>query len=257
MTTAARVYSTGSAHFYSRDGQPQYEIMGKTTGRMRPVTIADARKLGFLPSVTTVLKVLAARGLEAWKTEMACLTVLTAPRKAGEDLDAFVKRVLQDERQQDEEAAKARDLGTAIHAAIEEVLNGGIFDADLQAYVYPAVDAIRAAGLVVATEKIVVGEGYAGKLDCLTENEVLSVIDIKTTKRIPKKESWWDHLCQTAAYGKALGNSGDKRIQTANLYVSTETPGLVTLHVQQDWERPWKAFEAILKYWQLANDYQP
>ncbi len=254
MSTAARPQRSEAAHYYSKDGRPQYEIMGKTTGRLRPTTIRDARENGWLPSVTTVLRALAAPGLEAWKTEMACLTVLTAPRLAGEDLDAFVKRVLQDERQQDAEAARARDLGTAIHAAIEEGLNNRPYDMSLIAYVTPALNAINGMGRVVATEKIVVGQGYAGKLDALTESEeCLTVFDVKSARRIPEKESWWEHLCQTAAYSNAIGNSGEKRIQTANLYVSTETPGLVKLHVQADWERPWKAFKAILDYWYLAN----
>ncbi len=255
MTTAARPQQSQSAHWYGKDGSPQYEIMGKTTGRMRPTTIRDARENGWLPSVTTVLRALAAPGLEAWKTEMACLSVLTAPRLAGEDLDAFVKRVLQDEKQQDEVAAKARDLGTAIHAAIEEGLNNRPYDESLIAYVTPALNAINGMGRVVATEKIVVGQGYAGKLDALTESECLTVVDVKSAKTLPKS-SWPEHKLQLAGYSKALGNTGNKRIQTANVYVSTTEPGEVFVDVHTDWSCTFeRGFKPLLSVWQWMNNY--
>ncbi len=82
-------------------------MIGKTTGRPRPVTIRDARENDWVPGVSTVLKALAAPGLEAWKQEQMALVLLTAPRREGEAIDAFVHRVLHEERQQDAEAAQA------------------------------------------------------------------------------------------------------------------------------------------------------
>ena len=81
---------------------------------MRKTTLADARKLGLVPSVTTILKVLAAPALESWKIEQACLALLTSPRQADERDDAFVKRILQTDRVQDQEAAAAAERGTEI-----------------------------------------------------------------------------------------------------------------------------------------------
>src|SRR5438552_18951743 len=107
MTTAARTYSESSAHWYARDGSPCYEVVGKSTGRLRPTTIRDARENGWLPSTTTILRSLSRPELEAWKLEQAALVVLTTPRREGEELDTFVQRVLHEERQQDQEAAAA------------------------------------------------------------------------------------------------------------------------------------------------------
>ncbi len=257
MTTAARVQRSNGARFYSRDGQAQYEVIGSSTGRPRPVTIADARKHGWVPSVTTVLKVLAAPALTDWLCEQAALTVLTAPRKAGEELDAFVERVLHTERQQDEEAAKARDLGTAIHAAIESALTETqAFDPALAIYVAPALESILSAGRVVATEKVVVGDGYAGRFDALTEGNTIRVWDTKTCKNLPKYGSYPEHRAQLSAYAQALGNTGDKRIETANLYVSTTEPGKVLVDVHTDWPETYeRGFRPLLAVWQWLNSY--
>ncbi len=252
-STAARPVSTDSAHWYFPDGRPCHSVPRATGYGDRPTTLKDARKLGLLPSPTSILKVLRKPELESWLIETACLSVLTAPRLAGEDLDAFVKRVLQDERQQDEQARKARDLGTDIHAGIEVVLNGRPCAPDLEAVVLPAMAKIREQfGAVDATERVVVGNGYAGRADCVFAHTVL---DVKTTgaKTLPS-QAYWEARCQAAAYAKAIG---PQITTTAILYVSTMVPGELSLCVQTDWEREWRAFECLLAYWQEANDYFP
>jgi hypothetical protein len=257
MTTAARVQRSGGARFYSRDGQAQYEVIGSSTGRPRPVTIADARKNGWFPSVTTVLKVLAAPALTDWLCEQAALAVLTSPRKEGEELDAFVRRVLQEERVQDEEAAKARDLGTAIHKGIEDMLNMRPCMEELKVYVAPAIAEIHNAGRIIETEKVIVGDGYAGRFDALTEGNTIRVWDIKTSKNLPKYGSYPEHKAQLGAYSVALGNTGDKRIETANLYVSTTEPGKVLVDVHDDWPETYeRGFRPLLAVWQWLNDYR-
>lgn len=257
MTTAARVQRSNGARFYSRDGQAQYEMIGKTTGRPRPVTIRDARENDWVPSVTTVLKVLAAPALTDWLCEQAALAVLTSPRKEGEELDAFVRRVLQEERVQDEEAAKARDLGTAIHAAIELALNDRPYDPQFSVYVEPAETEIRNAGRIIETEKVIVGDGYAGRFDALTEGNTIRVWDIKTSRNLPKYGSYPEHRAQLGAYAQAIGNTGDKRIETANLYVSTTEPGKVLVDVHDDWPETYeRGFRPLLAVWRWLNDYK-
>ncbi len=257
MTTVARPQRSEAAHYYSKDGRPQYEIMGKTTGRMRPVTIRDARENGWLPGTSTVLRTLASPGLTAYFVESACLSVLTAPRMEGEELDHFVNRVLNVEKQQEQEGAKARDLGTDIHGGIEQALNGQPYDLSLAVYVEPAVIAIKGFGAVVGTEKIVVGTGYAGKLDVLTrDNRLVTVVDIKTSKSVPKNGSWPEHRLQLSSYAAAIGNTGEYHIQTANLYVSTTNPGEVKLDNHDDWSSTFeRGFKPLLSVWQWMNNY--
>ena len=43
-----------NGHWYQKDGSPAYMIVGKN-GKERPTTLRDARKLGFVPSVTTII----------------------------------------------------------------------------------------------------------------------------------------------------------------------------------------------------------
>ena len=103
-----------ASHWYLRDGQPFYEIARKDGAGNRPVTLADARKVRALPSVTNILGVLAKPGLDAWKIEQGIMAALTLPREANEPLDLFARRVVQDMGEQVERAA---DFGSAIHSA--------------------------------------------------------------------------------------------------------------------------------------------
>ena len=53
------------SHWYDKDGSPRYEIEGKNG--LRPTTLRDARKHGWVPSVSTIWKdVVAAPGLVRW-----------------------------------------------------------------------------------------------------------------------------------------------------------------------------------------------
>ncbi len=256
MQTIARPVESEASHWYDpKTAEPKHSVERSDGQGQRPTTLRDARKFGWVPSTTNVLRVLDKPALNAWKTEMACLTVLTAPRLEGEQLDAFVHRVLHEEKQQEQEGAKARNLGTDIHAAAELALKGQPYDTALSVYVEPAIAEILRTGRVVATEKIVVGDRYAGKLDCMTQgNDLLTLWDIKSAKTLPKTESYWEHQCQTASYAKAVENPGRLRIQTANVYVSTIEPGTIKVCAQIEWERAWQAFKALVAYWYLAND---
>jgi len=256
MTTAARVQSAEAAHFYTKTGEPMHFIERSDGQGTRPATLRDAKKLRLLPSPTSILKVLRAPQLEAWLIEQACLAVLTAPRKEGEALDAFVERVLHTERQQDEQAQKARDLGTKIHDALEGVLSGRAeCPVDVASFVAPAVACVSVFGRVRATESVVIGNGYAGRLDCIFEGNATTVLDFKTTGSLKlPTTAYWEHQCQTASYAKAISDSS---VQTAVLYISTKTPGELSLCVQENWSKAWAAFDHLLKYWQIANDYSP
>ena len=59
-----------SGHWYDTDGNSQYTIVG-ANGKTRNTTLRDARKNGFVPSVTTVLNIAAKPALENWKIKQA------------------------------------------------------------------------------------------------------------------------------------------------------------------------------------------
>ena len=251
--------SINAGHYYALNGEPRH-FVEKKAGGLRPTTIADARKNNWLPSVTTVLTVLDKPALTAWKVRNAIDAALTTPRLDGETEDAFAERILASDVNSVSDAAKA--LGTAVHDAIEKALNATpqeLLSEQVTACVAPALVAVDELGKVVFTERTLIGEGYAGKTDCVVENdEFITVIDFKTTgaKKLPK-ESYDEHRYQLAAYAKALGNTGNKRIRTANIYISTVRPGEIAVCINDEWQEDWLTFKLILELWGRINNYKP
>jgi hypothetical protein len=247
-----------SSHWYTREGLACYEVPYKDPAKgMRKTTLADARKMSLLPSVTTITQVLAAPALVEWLRREAILAAVTTPRKDGEDLDSFVERCLSVDAE--DTADKAKQLGTDIHDAIENLLSGTAYQRiDLDPFVIPAGKAVQEIGRVTATEKILVGDGYAGKTDCICENDLfINVIDFKTTKakKLPK-ESYPEHKLQLAAYAACLGNTGNKHISTFNIYISTINPGQISVCQNPDWDKSYAMFKNVLELWQWQNDFK-
>lgn len=265
MSTHILNHAEQLAHWYFSDGRKSHECERAYGSGLRPTTLRDARKLHLLPSVTGILKVLDKPGLNRWKNEQVALVVATTQRLDGEAIDDFIERVLNTERQQDIEGQQAADLGTQIHKRIEKMLSAissgeQIFlQTEVDTYAHAAVDAIIRLGRVMLTETVVVGDGYAGCVDAIIENDdCITVIDIKTTKSIPKDESFLEHKLQLGAYAAALGNTSNKRITTANVYVSTIESGVVKVIENPDWVQAYElGFRPLVKHWQWANNYYP
>lgn len=255
MTTVARPTTEASCHWYYPDGRSCYEVPRASGEGMRPTTLADARKLSLLPSVTTILNVLRKPQLETWLQEQACLAVLTTPRSPEEPLDAFVERVLHTERQQDQESDIAKKRGTEIHDALEDLFSEKAVSSDMEPWIDPAYEAVRKfLPITLHTEIILVGDGYAGKSDLIALDQFGDewVVDFKTTKRIPKKESHWEHKMQTAAYSMCR-----RGLHHCNVYISTVDQGKFEIHDNGTLDAPAKAFVSLLNYWQVANNYHP
>lgn len=268
--TAARPTSRKDSHWYSIDGQPRYEIIGKTTGKPRAVTLRDAREGNLVPGVTTILKILDKPALNDWKIEQAVMACETTPKLPGEALDAFIERVLHVERIQDQESTIARDKGTEIHNAMEDYFLGqaDLIPEDLKPWVIPAAESVAAYGDLVGSEMILVGDGYAGKTDLVLDApQCWWIWDYKTTKNLPdpkKGGAWSEHRLQLAAYARAyellLDKQGPKTkpIRTANVYISTVEPGTFVICEHSEWEPTyWEGFAPLVRHWQWANKYKP
>src|SRR5688572_15737890 len=246
-----------SDHYYDPiSKEPRHFVEKKDGSGTRPSTIADARKNGWLPSVTTVLKSLAKPALTEWLCRNAATAALTTPRIDGEPLDAFLERILR--KDATDESEKAKDLGTQIHDAIERSLTLPVYPESFKAYVEPVQSVLMPIGRVVWTERILIGEGYAGKADALFESEeAVTLCDFKTTGKVPDKV-WPEHKLQLSAYAKTLGNTGDKRIRTAIVYISTKEPGLVKLIYHDDWQDTYfNGFRPLQELWCWINGYNP
>ena len=266
--TSARTFTENNTHWYDIKGHPLYEIPKANGKGMKVPTLADARKLNLLPSVTTILGILDKPALTTWKIEQAVLAVLTTPRLPDEADDAYVFRVLHTEKVQDEEGKAARDRGTDIHAGLESALTGHPIADDLQDWIGPAVAAIIARGSITATEKILVGSGYAGKTDLIQEApNFWTLWDFKSTRKLPEKASWPEHVLQLAAYAEAFWEflvmteqkpEGTKPIRTANCYISTVEPGkFVIFDNPEDWQRDYnEGFAPLMRHWQWSKNYK-
>lgn len=268
MTTAAnsssaRTTRSEASHYYLKDGTPFYEVPYADPKKgMRRTTLADARKVGALPSVTTLLSILRKPALETWLIEQAVLAVMTTPRRPGEADDAFIQRVLHTEKQQDQQTEAAMDLGTRIHDAIESDLKGGPVPDMLLRYTEPVRLQIEKLGKVIKTEAVTIGQGYAGRIDLELGNESeIWIIDFKTSTKLPQKKSWDEHVIQLSAYAAAerIKFWEDKRpIKTANIYISTKEPGQIAMFENPDYLPVFTdCFIPIMKVWQWMNCYDP
>lgn len=261
MKTAANIQRAESAHWYHPDGQPCFELPKASGDGMRAPTVRDARKMNLLPSVTTILKVLHKEALVNWLIEQAVLAVVTTPRLPGEPEDAFIKRVLQDQKVQEEEAGVAREKGKQIHDALQNLFIGKEIEAhEFREWVTPCYNEISKLGTFLFAERTVIGPGYAGTADLgLINCDCIDLVDWKSTGRLPDRESWDEHKLQLSAYAKAVHMLyPDKTIRTFNAYISTKEKGDYKVFQNPNWEYTFnQGFTPILKYWQWVKDYTP
>ena len=231
-----------SGHWYHRDGTPCYEIEGKG-GKMRPTTLRDARKLGLVPSVTSIIRLAAAPGLVNWQIEQAILASLTLPRVEGETDEQFIARVRKDAAEQ---ALKARERGTQIHAWIQEHFSGVWSD---EAKLF--IDSVQAT-LFAATqqewwesEASFATDRYGGKCDLHCPGYL---IDIKTTdKDLGNLKLWPEHEMQLAAYIKGLWQVNIRR--AGILFVNSITAeSRLIWATQEELERGWRCFDALVDF---------
>src|SRR6185437_12337702 len=101
-TTSGRAAESG--HWYDRDGKPMYQIRS-AKGEMRPVTLRDARKYGWVPGFSGVAAMEHKPQLERWKIDQALMAAITLPRLPDESDDAFISRAREDSGEQARKAA--------------------------------------------------------------------------------------------------------------------------------------------------------
>jgi hypothetical protein len=230
-----------------------YTVPSKKDGSQRPTTLRDARERNLVPSVTTILNIAAKPGLNVWLQEQAILAALTLPRYENELESVWLKRVVQDSKSQAREAA---DLGTEIHTAVQGFYEGrkaSAFPIHVQTCT-KAIESHYGARNWVAERAFAHEMGFGGKVDLHSDG---IVIDIKTkdfsdpSKVVPYDE----HLMQLAAYRVGLGMP---EARCANVFISRTNPDLavVTEWAEEDLQRGWKMFTALLSFWQYKNQYE-
>jgi hypothetical protein len=257
-------HAAESTHWYrAENGQPCYEVMG-ANGQMRPTTLRDARKLNLVPSVTTIIRCADRPGLTNWMVDQGILSALTLPRLQDEPESLWLRRVKEDSKEQ---AKKAAERGTAIHAAIqrwfEGVMPGG--PGDMYDHCVGAEQALHewlGKGLHCAAEESFAHSlGFGGKVDLhgwKEKGDIAFVVDFKTKEFGPDDDlrTWDEHSMQLAAYREGLQMP---KARAAVCYVSVSHPGVARLiEIKPDeLERGWQCFKSLLSFWQAKNRYWP
>lgn len=239
--------SGSSQHWYTRKGQPAHGA-----------GLREARKEKLLPSVTTILSVIAKPGLDNWKLKAAVEASWRTPRDEGESDTSLLERII---AESDTRRSSAAEFGTAIHSACESINMGGpVPDNHLAPYITHYWNwVIKDVVKVHSCEKVLVCEdcGYAGRSDL--EAEVVQfpgetvIIDIKTQAVKNDRPNFYPTWgMQLAAYGKPKGiNRG------ISVVINSEKPEPVYIKVWEDLAPHYRAFQNALELWCFEKNYWP
>lgn len=243
-----------SGHWYTKDGEPMYEIVG-SNGKIRATTLRDAKKIGLVPSVTTIIGQLNKPALIGWAQKQVLLSALTLPRLPNEDEESYIERILQDSK---EEGRRAADRGTAVHAGIQNHFEGNPVPEYQKHYENVSEELKKAFGEQkwIAEEAFAHTLGFGGKVDLHSKKvDGLNngfVVDIKTKdKDLDKATPYWEHILQLSAYREGLGID---MARCAIVFVHSGT-GEAKLHEITDGELmdAWSCFQNLALYYFTKN----
>ncbi len=286
MTTDTQSKSLGTGiaseqgHFYDRKtGASIYEVAMTSKAGMRPTNIGDARKLDLVPSVTYVLQSIAKPRLEAWKAKQLLEASLTLPKKQGESLDEYAKRVVEDSKAQ---GVAAADRGTQLHKAIEDYIRGHIAP-EWKEHLILLDKTLQQHGINIhqgqpehSFSQQIDGLCYGGKIDYHVKRisdparlqdtwQDAIVLDFKSKDKIePKKQLVYDeHAMQIAAYAYGLfGILTTNRdwkweaFRGLNVFVGVNDCEVrIHEHKPEDLAHGFELFRSILDFWTRKNRF--
>jgi hypothetical protein len=242
-----------SGHWYTKDGTPAYTTIGKTGER--PTTLRDARKIGLLPSTTTIIRILSSAGLDTWKQQQVLLAALTLPRLATESEQEWLSRVMQDSKATGREAA---ERGTAIHAIIQGYFEQ-MYLPEKPAYLEGIDKALEQAfGNQPWISEKSFGHplGFGGKVDLMAKpingQGTGFVVDFKTKETdLDKVDVYFEHELQLASYREGLGMP---TARCAIVFVNALTNQVKLIEIEEDrLQKSWECFEHLLRVYQIKN----
>ena len=249
---AASKYKSEAGHWYTRDGEPMYTIIG-ANGKERNTTLRDAKKEGFVPSVTTILGMVAKPSLENWKINQALNSALTLEKKDNESLEEFAYRCKQDSK---EIGRKAAERGTEIHANIEKGFLG-LGTSSTYEIIQSWLDENFPDEEWIAEDSFCANQGYGGKIELYSKSGIF--VDFKTKDNLkgkdPAKLVYDDHGMQLSAYAQGCNIANPQRV---SIFVDREDTDLVACHIwdTESHEKHKQMFNSILQFWQLVKNYE-
>lgn len=247
------------AHYYTIHGQLIDRVPMKTKpGEYKDTTVTEARALNLLPSVTTLLQVMAKPAVEKWKMEQVALAASTHPYDGS---DYWHKTIA---NKGNEIAGAAADAGTEVHQWVSALLGGRqatsrnfLWSKSIAEYVVKWLD--LNGYQVIETEKTFVNEdlGFAGTVDLTVRHRGRTKrLDIKTNSFKAEKDcpEYAEHRYQLAGY--AFGANADPEDLREVLYVSRENIGLIVPKLCKNPSKDERAFLSIAHAWAATHDWK-
>lgn len=258
--------SSGSegGHWYSEEGLVT-AVPSADGKRMVAPTIRHAKKLGLLPSVTTVLGILDKPALTLWKCKEYVRAANFVGLKANDESEEeyFAKVREQFSRYNDH-----AQVGTDIHAEIARYFERGEYAPNafkVCNWLNQTLNEYRNAGIAyeIESEKFFFNrkKGFAGTVDFkIITKEIVHFIDFKTTDddKIPQgsKLAYKDsHLAQLVAYNLGCNISAGKEVRFINVFIG-RLGGDIYVHEWTDEEQiAWakRYFQAALKLYKIVK----
>lgn len=262
-------------HWYTEDGEPMYQVPYANGKGMRDTTLGDAKKLRLMKSVTTVLGLQDKPGLTTWLQQQTLKAVWENPPR-GEYKD-WCQRISLLSKSVGKAAA---ERGNAIHDQLEKYYTDGVTKEDpfiklviefMHAH-FPGVNWISEESFASKKHR------FGGRIDLYSPEGIVLDFKTKDTADVKKMVAFDDHHMQTAAYAVGLAEHGKfnekstlkfspgtetapgnvalpRHVKRFNLFISTHTPGLITLTESTNFDRDWEMFYTLNKFWELKNNF--
>jgi len=246
-------FKSESGHWYTKEGEPMYTIVG-ANGKERNTTLRDAKSLALVPSVTTVMGMVAKPALENWKMNQLLNSVMTLKREDGESDKSYSYRCMEDSKKV---GIKASEEGTRIHALIEK---GFLGKSKTKPYrvIKKWLDAEFPNEEWIAEDSFCAEEGYGGKIDLYSKSGIF--VDFKTKDNLEGKEPsrlvYDEHGMQLSAYAQGCGFDNPQRV---SIFVDRADTGLISCHIwdEESHDKHLQMFNSILTYWKFSKNYFP
>lgn len=245
-------------HWYTRAGRPCHFQEKADGSGLRATTLRDARKLGLVPSFSTVDSIRNKYQLNRYLIREAVKTCWDFDRSHGENPDDYADKVMAhlDETKGERTGS---DMGTEIHDSIESVCNGGEPTPGYEEHTGAALNEV--AKLFPDVEDWISERtfanpmGFGGMVDLHSPSTGICV-DFKTKDGDLGRKLDYDQYIQLATYQRGLMLP---RNVCANVFVSRTHPGVVSSHL---WDldtlaKGWNMFQYEFGLWCLDKDYDP
>ena len=261
ILTATKNDTGKGSHWYQPDGSAMHTIIG-ANGNERNTTLRDARKLGLLPSVTTVQKdVLVNHGVDRWFKDILVKAGFTVPDAIrAQSFEDYQTRVLEDA---DAFGREAREFGTGVHGVIDEfnTTRSRNCASKYQPWLDQYVKWFEAniEEVYFSEETLVNMEvGYAGTTDLSARHKTHGdvVIDFKTQQVKKDKPNFYkEWIYQLGAYQQCI----DGQPQCLSVVINSLEPEAPVEKLWSDAEAEmgWNVFKRACEIWQIQRGYVP